>query len=304
MTNDELGTPRRALPPHDELAPTDELNLTQSADDDDDDPTLADEDSRDESVGEAKPVGYVEPQPVESQPAPSNAATTSTKPRRKISLLTVVGLLLLALGLGSLGYIGWQYYGTNIVANQEAAKGKEILKRQFAQQRKSPQPTAMETGADGKIRPKTPLEGDWIALLRIPALGNDWEWPIIAGTSPDVLAKGVGWYRDSAQPGQIGNFALAGHRITHGEPFARLLELNVGDKVIVETRDAIYTYQLYTAPRDLTVKDTDVWVIDPVPGKKGVAPTEALLTLTTCTNLFATPERSVAFGRLIDKQKP
>ena len=55
----------------------------------------------------------------------------------------------------------------------------------------------------------------------------------------------------------------------YGQPFARLLDLKRGDEVIVETREAVYTYMLDDSPRQLTVKDSDTWVIDPVPGKPG-----------------------------------
>ena len=99
-------------------------------------------------------------------------------------------------------------------------------------------------------------------------------------------------------PGQIGNFAIAGHRVTHGQPFSRLLELDKGDQIVVETRSAIYTYVLDTAPRDLTVEDTATWVIDPVPGKPDATPTQPLITLTTCQDLFHSPDRSIGFGHL------
>ena len=115
----------------------------------------------------------------------------------------------------------------------------------------------------------------------------------------EVLSRGVGHYSTTAAPGAVGNFALAGHRITHGEPFAKLLTLNRGDRVIVETREAVYTYVLDRAPRELTVRPTDSWVLDPVPGKPGEQPSEALLTLTTCQDLFHSPDRSVGFGHLM-----
>ena len=90
--------------------------------------------------------------------------------------------------------------------------------------------------------------------------------------------------------------------MTHGQPFSRLLELNPGDTIEVETRDAIYTYVLDEAPRQLTVADTDTWVIDPVPGKPDVKPSQALITLTTCQDLFHSPDRSVGFGHLDSTQ--
>ena len=46
------------------------------------------------------------------------------------------------------------------------------------------------------------------------------------------------------------------------------------------------------------MKDTATWVIDPVPGETDVEPTEALITLTTCQDLFRSPDRSVGFGHL------
>jgi sortase A len=158
-----------------------------------------------------------------------------------------------------------------------------------------------------KIDPKgrdqaSKVPGDAIALLRIPAFGDDYEVPILNGTDLSILSKGVGHYSSTAAPGQIGNFAIAGHRVTHGQPFAKLLSLKQGDEVIVETREAIYTYVIDDSPRRLTVDDSETWVLDPVPGKRGVKPTEAMITLTTCQDLFRSPDRSIGFGRLQSTQ--
>jgi sortase A len=97
----------------------------------------------------------------------------------------------------------------------------------------------------------------------------------------------------------VGNFAVAGHRITHGEPFANLLKLNTGDMIIVETRTRIFTYRVDSPPRNLTVEDTEGWVIEPVPGHPDRKPTDELITLTTCQDLFHSPDRSVGFGHLV-----
>ena len=92
------------------------------------------------------------------------------------------------------------------------------------------------------------MPGDAIALLRIPAFGDDYEIPVLNGTDLSILSKGVGHYSSTAAPGQIGNFAIAGHRVTHGQPFAKMLSLKKGDEVIVETREAIYTYVMDDSP--------------------------------------------------------
>jgi sortase A len=70
----------------------------------------------------------------------------------------------------------------------------------------------------------------------------------------------------------------------------------------VETREAIYTYALDDSPRRLTVKDSDTWVIDPVPGQPDAKPTQPLITLTTCQDLFQSTDRSIGFGHLVRTQ--
>jgi sortase A len=90
--------------------------------------------------------------------------------------------------------------------------------------------------------------------------------------------------------------------VTHGQPFALLLDLEQGDQVIVETRQAIYTYVLDESPRSLTVRETDTWVIDPVPGHPGAKPTQPLITLTTCQDVFRSADRSIGFGHLVSTQ--
>lgn len=208
---------------------------------------------------------------------------------RSPSPLTVVGVLLIVAGLACLGWVGYQFVGTNVVSERAYRTERDDLKRAWA----GPAP-AGETGAA-----PTALPGGALALLRIPALGRDFEVLVLEGTSLDVLARGVGHYTATAGPGQVGNFAVAGHRITHGEPFRKLLELEVGDRIVVETRESVFTYAVDTAPRSLTVTDTDTWVIDPVPGHPESRPTRALITLTTCQDLFHSPDRSVAFGHLV-----
>lgn len=226
------------------------------------------------------------------------STTRATRTRRPVSPLTVLGVLLLVAGLVCLGWVGWQYFGTNIVSKQEAGKEISTLEQSWGQ------PSEMvedeETSTDDAMPIPDPGSAQW--LVRIPAFGSDWEWPVVAGIDVEDLKKGVGWYPSTSQPGEVGNFALAGHRITNGEPFRRMLELNVGDTVIIETRDATLTYELTSAPSQLTVQDTEAWVLDPVPGHEDVAPSESLITLTTCEDLFHSPDRSVAFGKLVSTE--
>ena len=109
---------------------------------------------------------------------------------------------------------------------------------------------------------------DAFAMMRIPRFGEDWYKPVFEGTSWGVLGKGVGHYPDSALPGQVGNFSIAGHRTTYGQPFHNLDSLQQGDVVVVETDDRYFVYRItFTEPQ--IVKPTQVDVIAPVPGQPG-----------------------------------
>ena len=270
-------------------------------------------------------IGHNGPVTSSEDPAPGGedqvvgaAEETPAQPprtrRRRPSILAITGLLLIAIGLGSLGWMGYQYFGTNAPA-QEAAK-TEISQLQDQWNNGSgievPAPSATASSTPGATSTATATKGPAytqaqldkaMAILTIPRFGADYKVPILVGTSDYALSHGVGWYENTQLPGQIGNFAIAGHRITHGQPFARLLELKPGDKVIIETKTYIFTYQVDESPAQLTVQDVDTWVLDPVPGKTGVKPTQALITLTTCQDLFHSPDRSVGFGHLVDTKK-
>ncbi|WP_217577122.1 sortase, partial [Streptomyces sp. GbtcB7] len=49
----------------------------------------------------------------------------------------------------------------------------------------------------------------------------------------------------AAIPGaQTGNFGLAGHRTTHGEPFRSINRLTPGDSIVVETQVDYFVYKM------------------------------------------------------------
>ena len=106
--------------------------------------------------------------------------------------------------------------------------------------------------------------GSSTALIRIPAFGDDYEVPMVEGVRDSDLSEGIGHFPGTG-PGQVGNFALAAHRITHGEPFRDMPTCGRATRSIVETADATYTYVLDTDPNDLNVPFTQNWVLDPVP---------------------------------------
>ncbi|WP_405882172.1 class E sortase [Streptomyces sp. NBC_01136] len=139
------------------------------------------------------------------------------------------------------------------------------------------------------------------AVLSIPRLGL--RVPVAEGVGKrDVLNKGyVGHYPHTQQAGQVGNFALAGHRNTHGEPFRYINRLRRGDEIDVETAAGRYVYVV-----DKTLPQTsasDGGVIGRVPRSTvrpayGYSAPGYYITLTTCTPEYTSRYRLVVWGTL------
>lgn len=203
-----------------------------------------------------------------------------------------LGELLITAGLVLLLFVAYQLVWTNVEA--ERAQGQVADQIREAWER----PTGRTGAGEGTATGKTDF-GEGFAFLRIPRLGEEYSVPVVEGVGLDVLSRGVGHYPDTVRPGQVGNFAVAGHRATNGEPFAYLDRLRPGDAVVAETRDAWFTYVVDSTR---IVRPSDTWVIDPVPGKPGAEPTERLLTLTTCNPRWSSTERLIVFAHLEERR--
>lgn len=214
--------------------------------------------------------------------------TTSARRSRGSRLLLVVGLVLVLAGVGILGWFAWQFWGTNVVAQRE----HERLRTEIVQQW-----DAGESGDAKRI--------DGVGLLRIPRFGDDFEVPILNGDDDATLARGVGRYTEGAQPGRVGNLVLSGHRVTHGEPFRDFPKLREGDEVVVETRTHVLTYALRQDGDEIRVPFTTSWPLWPVPDPDaaGEEPTERLITLVTCSEIFRTDDRNVVTGELVAAER-
>ncbi|MGW0536664.1 class E sortase [Streptomyces sp. NPDC003032] len=160
-------------------------------------------------------------------------------------------------------------------------------------------------GGDGAARdPGTAPAPRWdqaYAVLRIPRIGI--RVPVAEGVGKNgVLDQGyVGHYPRTAQPGQAGNFALAGHRNTHGEPFRYINRLRGGDELRVETRSAVYTYVVDKRVARTSAHDGGVLRGVPrsdVRGGYGYRAPGFYITLTTCTPEYTSKYRLVVWGKL------
>ncbi|MGW6569156.1 class E sortase [Streptomyces sp. NPDC054975] len=201
----------------------------------------------------------------------------------------VVGELFITFGVVMLLFVTYQLWWTNVRADQQANQAKGQIEDAWTKGR-----------APGAFEP-----GQGFAIMYIPKL--DVVVPVAEGISkPKVLDRGmVGHYSEgtlkTAMPGdKQGNFAVAGHRNTHGEPFRYINQLKPGDPIVVETQDAYYTYEMasilpQTAP-------SNVAVIDPVPKQSGFKEPGRYITLTTCTPEFTSTYRMIVWGKMVEER--
>lgn len=195
-------------------------------------------------------------------------------------LLLTIGALLAALAFYLLVW-------TNL---QTAAAQKDLLQEFRSQQTDQP-------GQSG--RQAKPGTGDGLNVLHIPRLGKDWKRVVVEGVDMKSLNTAPGHFPETALPGQVGNYAVAGHRATHGEPFANLDRIVAGDKVYVEAANGWFTYQV-TWSRIIAPTNTEV--LAPVAGKPGQPAKARTMTLITCHPRWGSTERLVIGAQLIEER--
>jgi len=199
------------------------------------------------------------------------------------SLLDLTGKTLISAGLLILLFVAYQLWGTGLAERQ----AQDNLKSQFATT--TTQPVTTPTNAPTTtLAPVAPKKGDVVAQITIESINVDKF--VIAGVGYKELEKGPGLFAGSPLPGQLGNVAIAGHRTTFGSPFSRLDELVKGDRIVLKTPQASFTYLVSAAPK--IVKASDVDVI------RTVDDTKATLTLVTCHPKWTSKNRLIISAEL------
>ncbi len=148
--------------------------------------------------------------------------------------------------------------------------------------------------------------------LSIPALGID--APIIPvsletkqsesrrlyqqWSVPDSYA--AGWHEDSAPPGQTGNTVLNGHNNIHGAVFANLVDLNLGEQIIL--RKGVHEYIYEVVHREFLPEKgeslrTRLW------NARWIAPSDdARLTIVTCWPNTSNSHRLVVIAQPVSPE--
>ncbi|MEU8788081.1 class E sortase [Streptomyces sp. NPDC048643] len=215
-------------------------------------------------------------------------AARARKPSTGVLVSRMIGEVFITTGVLMLLFVTYQLWWSNVRAHQQAGSAAHHLQQDWA---------------DGKRNPGTFSPGQGFAILHIPKL--DVVAPIAEGISKtQVLDRGmVGHYGEgdlkTAMPdAKTGNFALAGHRNTHGEPFRYINRLQPGDEIVVETQDDYYVYKMSSILPVTSPSNTSV--LDPVPKGSGFTAPGRYITLTTCTPEFTSKYRMIVWGKMVE----
>jgi sortase A len=212
------------------------------------------------------------------------------------------GQLLITLGVLILLFVAYELWGTGFYTAQQQSQLETTIQHQW-----------QTSGPDVSTLPvdKVPI-GSGVAVLFIPRLGQHYHFVVVEGTGYADLQRGPGHYPGTALPGQVGNFAVAGHRTTYQHPFKDIASLRRGDYVVLETKSHWFTYRIEDIPgtnipwKEI-VAPTAVQVAYPVPDQPDSvkSPTLKLLTFTSCHPEYSARQRYVIHAMLVsDTVKP
>lgn len=188
----------------------------------------------------------------------------------------VVGVILILIGVGIIGTVAYK----KIVTSNKQNELLEVFESQLAEAKN---PDSSESVSLEAINGYTP-----VAIMEIPSIKL--KQPVVDGITEDVIKYFLGRFPDSAMPGQVGNFAVAGHRVSDfTDAFINLYKVKVGDEVIVTTKDGRYTYEV---DNSFIVEPDQVEVLEAADYEK--------MTLITCT--IGSKRRVIVTGKLIGKE--
>ena len=145
----------------------------------------------------------------------------------------VVGILLIIIGVVIIGDVAYK----KIITLKKQKEIVELFENGFSE----------GTSTEGATESSESVNLDEIngykpiAIIEIPSINLS--QALVEGISDNVLQYFLGHFPDSAAPGQVGNFAIAGHRVSdYTDAFINLYKVTAGDKIIVKTHDKKYTY--------------------------------------------------------------
>ncbi len=193
----------------------------------------------------------------------------------------VIGILLIIIGLVIIGDVAYK----KIITLKKQKEIVELFENGFSEGTSTEGTSNEDTTEVSESVNLDEVNGyKPIAMIEIPSINLS--QALVEGISDNVLQYFLGHFPDSAAPGQVGNFAIAGHRVSdYTDAFINLYKVTAGDKIIVKTHDKKYTYVI---EENYIVNPDQVEVLD--------ATENATITLITCT--VGSKQRVIVKGTL------
>jgi len=245
-----------------------------------------------------------------------------------------LGELLITAGLVVLLFVVYEVYVTDLLSAGKQREATAALDTAWNAPPDPQQPEQPEQPEQQRVEHFDGLaEGRGFAKMYVPALGADYAFTILEGTTERTLEIGPGHYLSTAYPGQPGNFSVAGHRVGKGAPFNDIDLLNSCDAIVVETRYSWFVYRVLPKKEEVGTWSTGKAVdprcngvsplgapynnvvgqeivsprnsgpIAPIPGMPGaetsVGEQVTLMTLTTCHPQFSDRERLIVHAVMV-----
>ena len=179
--------------------------------------------------------------PPESPGAPSTAALTGNAPIPPLSpgkqmaraALIIVFILSFTLFLQLL------IFGSL----QQSSRQERLFDRFRAELANGVAPVGPTDNQNRVLAPGAP-----VAYLEIPEIGL--RQVVGEGTTPGTLFSGPGHRRDTVLPGQVGASVIMARRAAFGGPFAKIDQLESGDKIIATTGQGVFEYEVIGVRRE------------------------------------------------------
>lgn len=227
----------------------------------------------------------------------------ASKPSTLNTIFGVVGEVLLIFAAVCALYIAWQLWWTGVEAEKVQLHDSTTSSWTAPASKNGSVSIAPDNSPDTAPVEQTNWKyGDTLGKLYAPRFGQDWSRTVVEGTDNAQLVRhGLGHYSETQKPGQLGNFAVAGHRAGYGEPLGNADKLTNGDFIVMRTENYWYVYKYDKT--EIVLPDS-IEVLSAVPGHFNAEPTERYITLTTCEPKYTTAtHRLIVYGKLVSWSK-
>lgn len=241
-------------------------------------------------TGEKQSIAKGEQKKEPDLPPVTTLPNRKDKKGKRGKFLNILGNILIIFGLVVTAFFAYTMISTKIAEQKALEEAKNNLNlKDNPTEEPVEDPEAEAKKKEEMIRNYQAEFGEAFATVEIPKLQKT--LPIIEGTDPNVLDRGVGHLKQSVFPGQNEQIVISGHRDTVFRGFEKL---EIGDLFIVRMPYGTYTYEM----RETEIVDEDDTSVVRSMG-------EEVLVVTTCYPFYYignAPQRFVIYAYPVENE--